>query len=53
MMGIVLFVLGCWVGIFVMCLLHVARDPVESGCTGDCNQGRRCDCRPMGDRAHK
>jgi hypothetical protein len=37
---------GCFLGVAVMCLMAMARDPldVDTGCTGDCNQGRRCTC---------
>jgi len=39
-------IVGVFVGVFVMCLMQMARDPfdVETGCTGDCNQGRKCTC---------
>lgn len=38
--------LGVFLGVFIMCLMQVARDPrdVESACTGNCNQGRNCTC---------
>ena len=40
-------VVGVFVGVFVMCLMQMARDPfdVETGCAGDCNQGRNCTCK--------
>lgn len=37
-------VIGFWIGVALMCLLAVARDPAESACSGNCNQGRKCDC---------
>lgn len=40
------FVLGFFVGVLLMCVMHVARDPldVEFPCSGNCNQGRTCTC---------
>lgn len=37
---------GVMAGVFLMCLMQMARDPfdVETGCTQDCNQGRNCTC---------
>ena len=37
---------GTMLGVFVMCLMQMARDPfdVDTGCTHDCNQGRTCTC---------
>jgi hypothetical protein len=51
------FVIGLFVGVcmgvFLMCLLQMARDPFDvEGCTGDCDQGRNCTC-VMGLRAMK
>ena len=44
------FLIGCFVGmcagVFLMCLMHMARDPFAvEGCTHNCNQGRNCDCK--------
>lgn len=43
-------VFGVMVGIQVMALLFMAReqddDAMPEGCDGDCNQGRKCTCRP-------
>jgi hypothetical protein len=43
------FLIGCFVGVlagvFLMCLMQMARDPLDvEGCTQDCNQGRQCNC---------
>lgn len=37
---------GVFVGVFVMCLMQMARDPFDvGGCNHDCNQGRNCTCK--------
>lgn len=37
---------GVTAGVFLMCLMQMARDPfdVEGGCTHDCEQGDACTC---------
>jgi hypothetical protein len=37
---------GVFFGVFVMCIMHMARDPLdwEGGCTHDCKQGDTCTC---------
>lgn len=44
-------IVGTCFGVFVMCLMQMARDPFDvEGCTGDCNQGRNCTCvKPLRD----
>jgi len=42
----VCFAAGVFAGVFLMCLMFIARDdePVVTKCTGQCNQGRACTC---------
>ena len=37
--------LGALGGVTLMCLMVMARDPMDvEGCTQDCDQGRSCKC---------
>lgn len=48
MWGYVICVMvGVCVGIFLISLMQMARDPdpQPTKCTGNCNQGRNCNCR--------
>lgn len=44
---VICVMLGVCVGIFLISLMQMARDPfdVDMGCNGDCNQGRKCNRR--------
>jgi len=39
------FLIGGWLGILLMCMLAISRAG-ESACTGNCEQGRNCNCGP-------
>ena len=39
------FICGVWFGVLIMCVLAVSKG-FPSACTGDCDQGRECDCVP-------
>lgn len=44
--ALALVLVGVFVGVLLMALMSMARDPseIESACSKDCNQGRNCTC---------
>lgn len=48
LLNVMIFVVGVYAGVMLMCVMHLARDPLDvdfpSKCSGNCNQGRTCTC---------